>query len=1383
MDNGKNKFNERLLNEFENLKGYDTIRDVLSHRLKNKQTNKYKEGKINKNKYLYKLIESKYVNNIFCELFLNKKSAKKFANNSNICSPYSVKKIVQVKKGKDEVEIDLENENEKPNDPVILHHDIKTETTYFYTSEGNNFYIFFKINHYINQELFFTNTNKYIPSIFIFFYDINNFNKIEDNTVPTQIYNNSKNVSSMNCQLLLTKYYEAYNHYKKEINDFLKNSNNLLKKNIKKKREIPINNTNVEEQKQQNQNYIKKNITDEQPNKICTDRLFIKEDKKKKKKNIHTQSQPITKKIVDHYVLLANHEDHNEISYFDFINIFENTLYKYNIIDCNFEHNLEKLNILDKKWNDKTYDEKVDIYFNFKEKHKSNGTNKLSDTNIFYDNLKNDKIQLHKYQRIVSITNERNNIIGNDHDTKSGVHILMKENKIFNWWYKSYFIFSLMKNKNNFNQICAIKNFKKVIHLLKKNKNEIINNPIYIYSSRSKGGNEFYITYNNVNKCFSIFMPPFLIYFNKDKWALFNLNEYNSQDQRKENSRLVLNILVELFLSIRMIYLKKKIIRKLKVYLLERTLKGYARCRMVSVKNKSFNCRKASSKLNEKSNITYEYTFYSVIDNFLLAQGENYLGNNRLFKKIKKVLLKCTNFNKCVCFKFSKTKVEHICACIHDLMSWANKFEHEIFKNGRKEHVYIHFMQKKTNLYPNCINESCDKSNAISKRENIFHKICSFKITSYKDKIFQISKNVCMHLFHLFKSLEKSLNWDTIYILKHAQFILLRFPYICYAICCSKRKVQNLKRVLCRTYIRYRSMCLCKKYLKSTHRNILYLIKKKKKKVLWNTFLNNKNIFLFWYLLKIQKLLLYFYLCMITNYCAKKSLRCCCYCSVKQKKDIFSIREKEQKKKEPKQVSYTHNMLHKTFTDLIKEIKSEKQKKKIFLHFRKNANISCLCKAKSSTLYEHSEKSSYFDCYKKAKKKKKKIAFTLKSVHMNKYFLKNKRNVQIIQNSNNNQKEEIVKDATQIQNNILQCEYPIEEKSCLKQESYCNFFKLKNMKKLIINYGNCLTTKINEEFNRSKKKHIFLNANKVKHELVKIAHLFQYEAKDVINFINIIYKGTSQATFEVYTEKNLNDDKNKEREKMKDDLQEVSQTITLLLSKEIRANKNLAVYNILPIILKEKKSYINKNEKINCKIIRDFFYSSEYSLNKIYNNRNIHKYHIKLNYLAFFINGHMTYSVDIFCNNYEKLNISKDKIYFLNINKNYLIKNIFIETTLYFIEYVFSRIAEIATFVKGNKYNKNKRNKNTFNIYKILCYEMNENEYKLKKKIKIKKNGKFVLKIFIFPKKNILFLYSYENKTSEKIGRICNPIVVKFFKQDKYYETFLESSYIGVYDN
>ncbi|VTZ66524.1 conserved Plasmodium protein, unknown function [Plasmodium chabaudi chabaudi] len=1374
MDNGKNKFNERLLNEFENLKGYDTIRDVLSHRLKNKQPNKYKEGKINTNKYLQKLIESKYVNKIFCELFLNKKCAKKFANNSNIFSPYSVKKIIQIKKEKNEkVEIDLKNESEKPNDPVILHHDIKTETTYFYTSEGNNFYIFFKINHYINKELFYTNTNKYIPSIFIFLYDINNFNKIEDNTVPIQIYNNGKNVSSMNYQLLVTKCYETYNHYKKEINDFLKNSSNILKKNIKKKRGTPINNTNVEEEKQKNQNYIKKNITDEQPNKICTDRLFIKEDKKNKKKNTHTQSQPITKKIVDQYVLLTNHEDHNEISYFDFINIFENTFYKYSIIDCNFEHNLEKLNWLDKKWNDKSYDEKIDIYFNFKEKHKSDKTNKLSDTNIFCDDLKNDKTQLHKYQRDVSIPNERNTIIGNDHDIKSGVHILMKENKIFNWWHKSYFIFSLTKNNNNFNQICAIKNFKRVIHLLKKNKNEIINNPIYVYSSRSKGGNEFYITYNNVNKCFSIFMPPFLIYFNKDKWALFNLNEYNSQDQRKENPRLLLNILVELFLSIRMIYLKKKIIRKLKAYLLERTLKGYARCKMNSVKNKSSNCRKASSKLNEKNNITYEYTFYSVIDNLFLAQGDNYIGNNRLFKKIKKVLLKCTNFNKYAFFKFSKTKVEHICACTHDLMSWANKFEHEIFKSGTKEHVYIHFVQKKTNIFPNCINEGCDKSNAIIKRENTFYKICSFKITSYKDKILQISKNICMHLFHLFKSLEKSLNWDTIYILKHAQFILLRFPYICYAICCGKRNAQNLKRVLRRTYIHYRSMCFCKKYLKRTHKNILHLIKKKKKKVLWNTFLNKKDIFLFWYLLKIQKLLLYFYLCMITNYCAKKSLRCCCYCSVKQKKDIFPIREND-----PKQVSYTYNILHKTFIDLIKEIKSEKQKKKIFLHFRKNANISCLCKVKSSTFYEQSEKSSYFDCCKKTKKKK--IAFTLKSVHMNEYFLKNKKNVQVIQNGNNNQKEEIVKDANQIQNSVLQCEYSIEEKTCLKQESYCNFFKLKNMKRLIINYGNCLTTKTNEEFNRSKKKkkRIFLNANKVKHELVKIAHLFQCEAKDVINFINMIYKGTSQTTVEIYTEKNTNDDKNKERKKMKDDLQEVSQTITLLLSKEMQVNKNLAVYNILPIILKEKKSYINKNEKINYKIIREFFYSSEYSLNKISNNSNIHKYHIKLNYLAFFINGHMTYSVDIFCNNYEKLNISKDKIYFLNINKNYLIKNLFIETTLYFIEYVFSQIAEIATFVKSNKYNKTKRNRNIFNIYKILCYEMNENEYKLKKKIKIKKSGKYVLKIFIFPKKNILFLYSYENKINENIGRICNPIVVKFFKQDIYYETFLESSYI-----
>lgn len=967
-DNGKNKFNERLLNEFENLKGYGTIRDVLSHRLKNK----YKEGKININKYLYKLIESKYVNKIFCELFLNKKCAKKFENNSNIFSPYWVKKIVQIKKETNEQkEVEINIENEKPNNPVLLYHDIKTDTTYFYTSEGNNFYIFFKINHYINKELFYTNTNKYIPSIFIYFYDIN---KIEKNAFPIQFYNQAQIGSSVNYQLLLTKYYETYNHYKKEINIFFKNSNILIKKN---KKEIPINNTSVEEEKQKNQNYIKKNIN-EQPTKICTDRLFIKDQKKKK--NMYTQSQSMTKKIVDNYVLLTNYENHNEMAYFDFINIFENTFYKYNIIHSNFEHSLEKLNFFDRKWNDKTYDEKIDIYVNFKGKYKSDGSNKLSDTNNFYDNLKNYKIQLHKCQRINSFFKEINNIAEKDNTTKSGFHILMKENKIFNWWHRSYFIFILTKNKNNFkkketnhfNQISAIKNFKKIIHLLKKNKNEIINNPIYIYITKSKGGNEFYITYNNVNKCFSIFMSPFLIHFNKDKWSLLNFNEYNSQDQRKENLPHLLNILVELFLYIRMIYFKKQIIRKLKVYLLEKTLKGYARCKMTSVKNKSFNYKKDSSNLNRKNNITYKYTFYSVVDNFFLVQGENYLGNNKLFKKIKKVLLKCTNFNKYVFFEFSKTKMEHICTCIHDLVSWGNKFDHEIFKNGRKEHVYIHFVQKKTIFSPNCINQSCDKSNIISKSENNFHKICSFKITSYKDKILQISKNICLHLFHLFKSLEKSLNSDTIYILKHAQFILLRFPYICYTICYGKRKVQNLKRVLCRTYVRCKSMCFFKNYLKTTHKHILHLIKKKKKKVLWNIFLNKKNIFLFWYLLKIQKLLLYFYLCMITNYCAKKNSHCCCYCSVKQKKGILPIREKKQKKKEPKHVSHPYNMLHKTFTNLIKEIKSEKQKKKIFLHFRKNPSVTCLCKVKSSTFYECLEKSSYFDCYKKAKKNKKK---------------------------------------------------------------------------------------------------------------------------------------------------------------------------------------------------------------------------------------------------------------------------------------------------------------------------------------------------------------------------------------------------------------------------
>ncbi|SBT45872.1 conserved Plasmodium protein, unknown function [Plasmodium ovale wallikeri] len=1103
-------FGEKLLDELGKLREYGLIQSALSSRV----TTKRERRSIKRKKgYLYSLIESKYINKVLYELFFRGKCVKTFSTDRIYFPPCRVKKIVLLKKKK---KVHL----------VVSVCDVPIETSLHLTNEGKYFFIFFKISHYVPNELLDHSVG--CASSVFFFYHPGCSNGY--------------------------RYSERYENVRRKDLERLRKSNNLFERGICTWLSKRKNRSSVEER---DAHFINQG-------EHCGKLAYLP----KMRKNMHTR------KLVEHHVLLTNYSSYCKISFSSFLHLFKRVL-------C--EHLERSGGGVRREKTIQTFGKNSDGRDVHSEEEMDNrGIHEERDRQLRKINVCSlsdncDCLHVGSYDRgtyqigkMSYFPNSGGSVRGKS-DLRSEIsHFIMKKKK-FNC-YDSIFTF-IRSNLSNFStmgvKISArtktMEKLKKIVYMLVER-----HSYIYIYSCRIKRGEEFCITFNNMSKCFFIFMSPFLIYFNKYKWSLLNKNgEYTGERKDPENNlQYIINLLIELFLFFRLLYLNKKTVKKLQRYLSNRTLYGYAYY--------NFSNKHERKKKKKK----FMYTCCKYVDNFILAQEEDYMMSEKLFKKMEKLFGKCSNFNKNVCFKFAKRKLEKFCACVEDLISWINQFEHAPFPK-RGEYSYFYFVTRKVEVLQNVTERKLGNNSQIirqgssnvhrstlrddfattvrsieqdrfgEKLQGKLHSVYAIRITLYEGTIIGITKCICTYLLHLFRKLEKFLNFGGVYMLKQVQVLIHRFPliYICY------QKKGEFRWLFCGKGEMRGDDCSGEGYFK-----------------------HNDGV---------------------RNHPADG---------------------------EPTQVSKTLD---------------------------------------------------------KKLEKKKKIA---------------------------------------------------------KGEKYANFFKLRNMKRVVYKCGTCLIDKAREKINE-RETLFFLNVNMHKSELVQRVLRFQQEAGRLLGCCYQVWSSFGQkcATRCCAYDWGCDCDNGGALRIGQGNAQKVLSGVY----KQMRVNKNLSVFNVTREFLKRAKlDNAGGIGKINHKLLSSFLQSKKRPIK-----------------------------------NYEKLNNSEKEVYFVNIYKNELIKNKFIETTIFFLEFVFSYISQIVTFVKsghrdGYDLGKKKKKKFYFNIRKIACYEIVQTEWKVKKVFRVKKKGSFFLNVFVFPKSEILFFYSF---LSDRSRGMCNPVFVKFVRQSRHYDVFLDS--------
>ncbi|SBS87385.1 conserved Plasmodium protein, unknown function [Plasmodium ovale curtisi] len=1115
LEKGRYQFGEKLLDELRKLREYGLIQSALSYRV----TTKREQRSIKRKKgYLYSSIESKYINKILYELFFRGKCVKTFATDNIYFPPCRVKKIVLLKKKK---KVHL----------VVSVCDVPIETSLHLTNEGKSFFIFFKISHYVPNELLDHRAG--CASSVFFFYHPRCSNGY--------------------------RYSERYDNVRRKVFERLRKSNNLLERGICTSMSKRRNRSSVEER---DAHFIN-------PGEHREKLAYLP----KMRKNMHTR------KLVEHHVLLTNYSSYCKFSFSSFLHLFKRVL-------C---EQLERSGGVRREKTLQTFGKNSDGRDVHSEEEMDNrgiheeGNMQLRRLNVcsLSDNcdclhVGSDGRGTYQIGKMSSFPNGGGSVRGQS-DLRSEIsHFIMKKKK-FNC-YDSIFTF-IRSNLSNFSTMGAkISPRTKTMEKLKK------------------------------------------IVYMLDKWSLLHKNGENTEERNDpDNCQYIINLLIELFLFFRLLYLNKKTVKKLQRYLSNRTLNGFA----------YYNFSNKHEERKKKKKI-YMYTFCKYVDNFILAQEEDYMMSGKLFKKMEKLFGKCSNFNKNVCFKFAKRKLEKFCARVEDLIWWINHFEHASYPK-RGEYSYFYFVTRKVEVLQNVTERKLGNNSQIirhgssdvhrstlhddfattlrsieqdrfgEKLQGKLRSVFAIRITLYEGTIIGITKCICTYLLHLFSKLEKFLNFGGVYMLKQVQVLI-------------------------------------------------------------------------------------------------HSLHRCCFCSAKRKTKAFSL----GKQGGLKEANYTDDLILNRFDEFHND------------GVRNHPADG-----------EPTQVSKALD--KKLEKKKKKIA---------------------------------------------------------KGEKYANFFKLRNMKRVVYKCGTCLIDKAREKINE-KEILFFLNVNMHKSELVQRVLRFQQEAGRLLGCLHQVWSSFAQK----YATRGCGcydcDCYDCDCYDCDCDYggalpieQGSVQKVLSGVCKQMQLNKNLSVFNMTREFLKRAKlDNTGGIDKINHKLLSSFLQPKKRPISKIFQSENSYVYKITLNYLAFFINAHMTYSVNIFSKNYEKLNNSEKEVYFVNIYKNELIKNKFIETTIFFLEFLFSYISQIVTFVKsghpdGYDLGKKKKKKFYFNIRKIACYEIVQTELEVKKVFRVKKKGSFFLNVFVFPKSEILFFYSF---LSDRSRGMCNPVFVKFLRQSGHYDVFLDS--------
>ncbi|GAW82968.1 conserved Plasmodium protein, unknown function [Plasmodium gonderi] len=1424
-------FNEKLQEELQRLREYPIIQGILAPHF---NTEKKAKRKIkNKVGYLYKLIESHCVNKIICDFLFHKKCGKRYIKVYPTIPFFSVKKKVEIKKKSKEL-------------VVTLTDNIPFKISFLLINRDKDFFIFLKITHYVKKESLNKLGNSSLSPFLIFAYDeyvrslLHGHNQYEEkwnheictpgiskkcvcpnggiSSLP-ELVKLDEEKGSLVCSIRGDYHKESEN----KCEAFSRRGATILKK--------------------------KKSIKKGDAKKFVDHHLLLINYRNCNKVTYTTFLDQLAIAIFKHFSLVENSNIFREISTNSNVKGDQHTNHNHDgeekiappLETSNRrsskprgEKNVNQISPLHKKssgstpQNDrtnKTFQSKMGSLSVDKNgnKHCAKTARKLK-TNIFLKvRKKNYKICSSHSSFLSSQTGQIGQTGITDQIDQTG----QSENKA-----------------NSFFSLSEAQGVQQIPHLLAEQ-----NCRIYIYTNKIEKEKEIFLTFHSRTKCFFVFISPFLAYINARNSEIICLhhmgcgkNSYNTfKEQTMENTWMkamyheITHFLEKLSHSIHAIYEKnKKCIKKLQKYLTNRTLKG--NINYLSM-NKHVQTEEARGR--KKKIYIYTYTFHTIEDNFFMERGKDYpegclkgpskdhiLTKSKLFQKVKKILTECKSFNQNVRFNFVEKKLEKVCLNMTDLLTWYTQFRLTTRWNKRNGYICVYFFKMDISLdnskKDECKNDSLvnhqtghyyESTNLHNTNKNVMlnisnqnkmQLICTFHVASPRNKMFKITRKLCVFLFTLSHKYEKFPNLDLLYMLRHVHHAVRKFPYlyIWYAEgVVPKRFFSNYVSDMChdhrlRPHARsYFSMYYQNLFsLPSASRSVmLKFLKRKRKKMLRKFLFKGKE---FSFLQKMHKILLYFYLYILRKL-FKKLFNCkCAIGCVRRGKGINNKDKKEVHKKG----IFREGLLRNQFDEFIKRIKMEKKKKKIYSHFRNCVSTFLSPHEKDSCSGE--EVSGKLDTVKEedSNGKQNKNFFVLKPVFMDRNYWLSERITSKWERTQSKAKYEKVSDSYAYlynsNNHSNNCARTHNDSSMKERDvytftaekTYASLFSMKNMKKLVHKVGPLLIDKLEEKFYESG--NFLLNVNTHKKELHGIVIQFEEEIKDIVYSMR-----EASMTSEIITHCSEPDGTN--LQKIDDNSspslsdENANKLLYHICKKKKNVYKNLSIFNIPIECVKKEKLHHIRWEKMNIKIVRDFFRYEKCSFEGLFQKgkrggsiSNINSAHtIRLNYLVFFVNGHTTFCVNIFSNTYKKWNNSRDaisrgKVYFLNVYKNDLMKNMFIERFLNFLEDLFSYVEEIIPVIKKKKCKVDGKNNSTllFNVCKIFCYELKQRKYELRKIYNLQKEAQFYLFLFTLPSQAILFSYSIDKyeKGEKQNGRLCNPFFVKILAQNKHYDVFIE---------
>ncbi|KJP89752.1 hypothetical protein AK88_00460 [Plasmodium fragile] len=930
---------------------------------------------------------------------------------------------------------------------------------------------------------------------------------------------------------------------------------------------------------------------------------------------------------------------------------------------------------------------------------------------------------------------------------------------------------------------------------------------IHIYTCKMERGKEIFLTFHKMTKSFFVFISPILGILNGgDQYQIVCLSNELRKDTTPTECALVkervtslpppviTSFLEELSHSIRVMYKqKKKLIRKLQKYLTNRTLKGYIKF------------RRFGKNVQNKQKI-YSYTFYDIEDNFFLAKEEYSTevitgdpqrrhqkypptqGIPNLLHKIEPILTQCNLFNPKVDVHFAQRRLEQVCTNVTHMLTWCRQFRMSIRWTKRSECICVYFVRKdfppilNTNwcgrdgplmecttgyTHPSPSHKNDKNTGTENQQKKSLQQVqllYAFQVLSTRGIIFKIMKRVCFLLFSLSHKREKFANWDLVHMLRHVHHVVVAFPYlyVCYA--------QEGRSSSVHTSTREKRNGLGQLSLAHFHPHAegLQRLKRKRKKAIRRIFLKEGE---FPFLLKMHKLLLYFYLYVIGNLCqtwlnnAGGSRG-----TPKQGGEKATCKEALQRSR---------------FDEFIKQIKREKWKKKIYLYLRNGMGVLLKRDKKGATHTgeQLSNKSHILERGARGTKGTFMNTFILRPVCMDEHFSGGaEATPEGVRGDSGVDYEEVLSahraTAAKTVNaaNAANAAKPANMGTPLnsrgkspmahaEKEDYANFFKLRNMKKTVRILGPALMDKMADKLYVGRNALLNVNAHRV--ELLGIVNQFEEEAKGVLLYVReaLSHRGdiiTTSQHDHGDPPPNLNE--------------EEVQRLLHHICKKKRVNKNLSIFNIPGGCTGRGKLRHVSKAKVNNKVVKSFFRLEKCPHEKrpleesirLGNRSGTHK--VALKYLVHFVNGHITFAVNIFSKNHQKWGHSTNRVYFLNVCKNDVLKNMLIEKTIHFLEDLLTYVQENLPFVENEKTHAPQTHHFSYNVCKIFCYELKQGKCDMKKIYKVKPEGEFYVHLFTLTSQATAFLYS-----TGVGGGLCNPFFVKFFEPSKFYDAFVES--------